>query len=242
MGLNSSKLAKATTTAQKAVRPSPPTKSATTSGVSTLRQMPPIPSEDNMLRILENRGNESTDRSTEQAQSSSMTQHSSRKGNEPVELDLTTIAELIRQHHIESGSIHSLSSNLDKEDLQELETIKKSIQPDNYQYLIRHFHPIDNIKLVKNPNPNLRDEPIKMSYPTATTTTMLEITTEVDLLIKSVLLTRLFTISVTKRCWINDRNLAHPLPICEQWETQVVKPYDFDQANVHLISTQSQPS
>ncbi|KAH9454133.1 hypothetical protein MJO28_007127 [Puccinia striiformis f. sp. tritici] len=191
MGLNSSKLAKATTTAQKAVRPSPPTKSATTSGVSYTKtneirqdgfdphlghmlnklgpvQVPKLATnfhpKDNMLRILENRGNESTDRSTEQAQSSSMTQHSSRKGNEPVELDLTTIAELIRQHHIESGSIHSLSSNLDKEDLQELETIKKSIQPDNYQYLIRHFHPIDNIKLVKNPNPNLRDEPIKMAY------------------------------------------------------------------------------
>ncbi|EFP89414.1 uncharacterized protein PGTG_15256 [Puccinia graminis f. sp. tritici CRL 75-36-700-3] len=188
MGLNSSKLSRSTATAvaQKNVKP-PPTKSAP-SGVSFRKtneikqdgfdphlghmlnklgpvQVPKLSTnfhpKDNMLRILENRGNDSSDRTNEHELSSSpsTTQNPTRKRE--TRLDLMTIVELIRRHHIKQGSIDPSFSNFDQEDLEKL---SKNIDPDTYQYLIRHFHPIDNVKLVKNPNPNQRDEPIKMAY------------------------------------------------------------------------------
>ncbi|KAA1072362.1 hypothetical protein PGT21_033202 [Puccinia graminis f. sp. tritici] len=103
---------------------------------------------DNMLRILENRGNYSSDRTNEHELSSSPSNTQDPTRKRETRLDLTTIVELIRRHHIQQGSIDPSFSNFDQEDLEKL---SKNIDPDTYQYLIRHFHPIDNVKLVKNP-------------------------------------------------------------------------------------------
>jgi hypothetical protein len=117
---------------------------------------------DNMLKILENRGIDSSNSSPEHDLTSPTTSHPS-ETREAARLELTTIIEMIRRHHINQGSIHPSFSNLDKEDEAHLDGLVKTIDPDTYQYLIRHFHPIDNIKLVKNPNPNQVDQPIKMA-------------------------------------------------------------------------------
>ncbi|OAV96432.1 hypothetical protein PTTG_04004 [Puccinia triticina 1-1 BBBD Race 1] len=189
MGLNSSKLSRSTATAlaQKNVKP-PPTK-AGTSGVSFTKtneikqdgfdphlgqmlnklgpvQVPKLSTifhpKDNMLKILENRGKDSSDQTNEQDLSSPSAVNSARKHE--TRLDLRTIEEVIRRHHINQGRIDPSHSNLDREGQEELENLTKTIKPETYQYLIQHFHPIDNIKLVKNPNPNQLDQPIKMAF------------------------------------------------------------------------------
>ncbi|PLW17751.1 hypothetical protein PCANC_09068 [Puccinia coronata f. sp. avenae] len=189
MGLNSSKLSRSTVSAvaQKHAR-TPPTNSAP-AGVSFSKtneirqdgfdphlgqmlnklgpvQVPKLSTsfhpKDNMLKILENRGIDSSNSSPEHDLTSPTTSHPS-ETREAARLELTTIIEMIRRHHINQGSIHPSFSNLDKEDEAHLDGLVKTIDPDTYQYLIRHFHPIDNIKLVKNPNPNQVDQPIKMA-------------------------------------------------------------------------------
>lgn len=190
MGLNSSKLSRSTVSAatQKKVKP-PPTKSDI-SGVSfsktneirqdgfdpqlahMLNKLGPVHvpklstnfhPKDNMLKILENRGNDSSEGKSEHDKSRPSTSDG-RNGREPTRLDMTTIVEMIRQHHIEQGRIHPSFSNLDQQDSDSLDRLSKTTNPDTYHYLVQHFHPIDNIKLVKNPDPNQSDQPIKMAF------------------------------------------------------------------------------
>jgi len=191
MGLTSSKLSRSTVSAatQKKVKP-PPTK-PDISGVSSSKtneirqdgfdphlahmlnklgpvQVPKLSTnfhpKDNMLKILENRGNDSSESTSEHDTTRPSTSDGSKGREATTRLDMTTIVEMIRQHHIDQGRIHPSFSNLDQQDSDSLDRLSKTIDPDTYHYLVQHFHPIDNIKLVKNPDPNQPDQPIKMAF------------------------------------------------------------------------------
>jgi len=117
-----------------------------------------------MLKILENRGNDSSESTSEHDTTRPSTSDGSKGREATTRLDMTTIVEMIRQHHIDQGRIHPSFSNLDQQDSDSLDRLSKTIDPDTYHYLVQHFHPIDNIKLVKNPDPNQPDQPIKMAF------------------------------------------------------------------------------
>jgi len=123
-----------------------------------------ITQKDNMLKILENRGNDSSESTSEHDTTRPSTSDGSKGREATTRLDMTTIVEMIRQHHIDQGRIHPSFSNLDQQDSDSLDRLSKTIDPDTYHYLVQHFHPIDNIKLVKNPDPNQPDQPIKMAF------------------------------------------------------------------------------